>query len=192
MAKTEKRSDLKQVASRLQFDNQQGERDGHSIAEVVDSSKSEVARGSRGSRLITGRTGNPLDTQLAIHTGSTDRLLTRPVIAAPYRSTLTGDDGLRDSKDAAIRQPQGEVMGSPFSRSAAIFAAISAAIAAGMSRSFAHENIGAGYKSRGHGRGAYSGKNKGNVCTNWLTLLNGQTNGKRECARRMRQMKSSG
>jgi hypothetical protein len=39
---------------------------------------------------------------------------------------------------------------------------------------------------------AYSGKNKGNVCTNWLTLLNGQTNGKRECARRMRQMKSSG
>jgi hypothetical protein len=50
--------------------------------------------------------------------------------------------GYGDSKDAAIRQPQGEVMGSPFSRSAAIFAAISAAIAAGMSRSFAHENIG--------------------------------------------------
>ena len=39
----------------------------NSIAEVVDSSKSEVARGSRGSRLITGRTGNPLDTKLAIH-----------------------------------------------------------------------------------------------------------------------------
>lgn len=42
-------------------------------------------------------------------------------------------------------------------------------------------NIGQ-YKSRGHGRGIYSGKKKGNRCHNI------PHQGKKECARRVRQM----
>lgn len=43
------------------------------------------------------------------------------------------------------------------------------------------------YESRGHGRNKYSGKKRGNACTNWKAKLNGQTCGQRECARRIYQ-----
>ena len=78
-------------------------------------------------------------------------------------------------------------MGSPFSRSAAIFAAITAAISAGMSRSFALENIGGTYVSRGHGLGKHSGKKWGASSGKYTQVLNG----KRECERRVRQIARS-
>lgn len=39
-----------------------------------------------------------------------------------------------------------------------------------------------------HSPGQRGMKRRGNYCTNWKQRLNGQTNGQRECARRVRQM----
>ena len=78
-------------------------------------------------------------------------------------------------------------MSKPFACTTAMMAAIAAAISAGMSHSFVAANIGQ-YHSRGHGRGKYSGRGHGNPGTDWQRNLNGQTNGRRECERRMRQM----
>lgn len=39
-----------------------------------------------------------------------------------------------------------------------------------------------------HSPGQRGMNRKGNYCTDWKQRLNGQTNGKRECARRVRQM----
>lgn len=79
-------------------------------------------------------------------------------------------------------------MSSAFSRSKAVFAAISAVLATGASIASIASNPKFGYSSRGHGMGRKSGKSAGNVGTDWQGILNGKTNGKRECERRMRQM----
>lgn len=47
------------------------------------------------------------------------------------------------------------------------------------------------YVSRGHGRGIRTKQPKINTATNWKQKLNGQTCGKRECARRVRQMQGA-
>lgn len=73
----------------------------------------------------------------------------------------------------------------PFSRSIALAALIASAMSSGVHGALAGIPE---YKSRGHGRGGYSGKGYGNTGTNWMSRLNGQTNGKRECERRLRQM----
>jgi len=44
------------------------------------------------------------------------------------------------------------------------------------------------YVSRGHGQNKPSGKGQGNSGTPWMEMLGGQTNGKREIARRRRQL----
>ena len=79
-------------------------------------------------------------------------------------------------------------MSSAFSRSKAVFAAIAAVLATGVSIASIASNPKFGYSSRGHGMGRNSGKGVGNVGTDWMARLNGNTNGKRECERRMRQM----
>ena len=79
-------------------------------------------------------------------------------------------------------------MAHAFARSKVVFAAIAAALATGASIASIPSNPKFGYSSRGHGMGRKSGKSAGNVGTDWQGILNGQTNGKRECERRMRQM----
>lgn len=71
----------------------------------------------------------------------------------------------------------------PFSRVRAFMSALSAAMAAGRNLSLALAQVGT-YESRGHGRGIYSGRKKGNQCTNWKEHMNSE----RECARRRRQI----
>ena len=74
----------------------------------------------------------------------------------------------------------------PFARSLAVIQAIASLLGQGVSEAAAARMV--PYSSRGHGQGKYSGKKKGNACTNWKAKLNGNTNGKRECERRIRQM----
>lgn len=76
----------------------------------------------------------------------------------------------------------------PFARAMHIAAMAMAAMQSGIAG--AMNNVPA-YTSRGHGRGVYSGKGNGNPGTNWMAILKGKTNGKRECARRLRQMERS-
>ncbi len=45
------------------------------------------------------------------------------------------------------------------------------------------------YVSRGHGRNVRTSNKTVNSSTNWASKLGGQTCGKRECARRISQMK---
>lgn len=74
-------------------------------------------------------------------------------------------------------------MSSPFSRSKAVFSAIAAAMAAGASF---HAIVASGqvdYSSRGHGRGKYSGKKRGNSSGRTYPAFS-----TRECERRVRQM----
>lgn len=73
----------------------------------------------------------------------------------------------------------------PFARSLALIQAL--ASLAGGARQSMFDALG-GYTSRGHGQGKISGKKKGNEGTPWKARLNGQTNGKREIARRLRQI----
>ena len=72
--------------------------------------------------------------------------------------------------------------GTPFSRSRAFFAAISALLGDGYSLHSALAQIPT-YVSRGKGKGKYSGKKAGNKTGRYYA-----PNGKRECARRLRQM----
>lgn len=74
--------------------------------------------------------------------------------------------------------------GTPFYRSRAVVAAISTLLGDGYSLHSALAQIPA-YVSRGKGKGKYSGKKRGNK-----TGRTYAANGKRECARRVRQMAS--
>ncbi len=78
---------------------------------------------------------------------------------------------------------------SPFKRAIAMAAAISAALS-NAPASMHHMLLSAmePYKSRGHGKGKL-GKALPRQ-TSWKALLKGQTCGKRECARRVKQMAS--
>ena len=72
----------------------------------------------------------------------------------------------------------------PFLRANLFIAAVSALLTKGVGMQAAISTVGH-YRSRGHGQGKYSGKKKGH--------RSGRTyaaNGKRECARRVRQMAS--
>ena len=75
----------------------------------------------------------------------------------------------------------------PFKRSLAMMAAISSIMQL-TDKSFIQSALVAlgEYKSRGHGKGKL-GKSIG-YTTNWKARLHGQTNGKRECTRRVKQM----
>ena len=75
----------------------------------------------------------------------------------------------------------------PFKRITLLMQAMAAAMSTGMSRWAALQTVGE-YRSRGKGLGRRSGKKPGNPGTPWLDILGGQTNGRRECERRMRQM----
>ena len=70
----------------------------------------------------------------------------------------------------------------PFHRAHLFIAAISALLTKGVDMQSAINQVGH-YRSRGHGQGKYSGKKPGS-----RTGLAYTPNGKKECARRQRQM----
>lgn len=70
----------------------------------------------------------------------------------------------------------------PFRRANLMMAAISALLSQGMSLQMAADKVGP-YQSRGKGKGKYSGKKPGNHSGRTYAA-----NGKKECARRLRQM----
>ena len=73
----------------------------------------------------------------------------------------------------------------PFGRALIMMRAITAALALPLAaQKLALMNLG-DYKSRGHGRGIYSGRKKGNWSSGKYV---GVSNGRRECARRVRQI----
>ena len=70
----------------------------------------------------------------------------------------------------------------PFRRANLFIAAISALLTKGVDMQSAISTVGH-YRSRGHGKGKYSGKKPGNKSGRTYAA-----NGKKECARRLRQM----
>ena len=78
---------------------------------------------------------------------------------------------------------------SPFARAISLIDAVSAC----QSRHFTPEQFALAntpYRSRGKGRGGYSGKKQGNPGTPWLAHLKGKTNGDREIYRRLWQIEN--
>ena len=72
----------------------------------------------------------------------------------------------------------------PFLRANLFIAAVSALLTKGVGMQAAISAVGP-YRSRGHGQGKYSGKKRGNRSGRVYAA-----NGKRECARRVRQLAS--
>ncbi len=77
--------------------------------------------------------------------------------------------------------------GTPFALAQAMIRMVAELVGQGVDESSAWNMVG-GYRSRGHGRGKYSGKKRPNVCTNWSAIPHFQKNGAREVARRQRQI----